>query len=61
MEKGYDIKEILDYLNPAELTYQEWVNVGMALQLEGYSVDVWDSWSRNDSRYRAGECKRRCL
>lgn len=59
MEKGYDIKEILDNLNPAELTYQEWLNVGMALQLEGYSVDVWDSWSKNDSRYRNGECRRK--
>lgn len=59
MEKGYDIKEILDNLNPAELTYTEWLNVGMALQLEGYSVDVWDSWSKNDSRYRNGECRRK--
>jgi hypothetical protein len=59
MERGYDITEVLEHLNPAELTYQEWVNVGMALELEGYSVEVWDSWSRNDSRYHAGECARK--
>ena len=59
MEKGYDIVEVLENLNPAELTYQEWVNVGMALELEGYSVDVWDSWSRRDSRYHEGECARK--
>lgn len=59
MEKGYDIIEVLEKLNPAELTYQEWVNVGMALELEGYSVDVWDTWSQRDGRYRKGECQKK--
>ena len=59
MEKGYDVIEVLKNINPAELTYQEWVNVGMALELEGYSVDVWDAWSQNDSRYRQGECRKK--
>lgn len=53
------MREIIEYLNPAELNYQEWVNVGMALKHEGYSVDVWDSWSRNDHRYHAGECEKK--
>ncbi|MGN1108733.1 MAG: AAA family ATPase, partial [Oscillospiraceae bacterium] len=38
------------------LDYQTWVSVGMALKEEGCSCDVWDSWSRNDSRYHPGEC-----
>lgn len=59
MEKGYDIIEVLKNLNPAELSYQEWVNVGMALELEGYGVDVWDTWSQRDSRYRKGECRQK--
>lgn len=60
MEKGYDIIEVLENLNPAELTYQEWVNVGMALELEGYSANVWDSWSRRDyHRYHEGECQKK--
>lgn len=59
MEQRTDLREIIEYLNPAELDYQEWVNVGMALKHEGYSVDVWDSWSRNDSRYHQGECSRK--
>lgn len=59
MGKGYDIKEVLGYLNPAELDYQEWLSVGMALKEEGYSVDVWDVWSRADSRYHVGECERK--
>ena len=30
--------------------------MGMALKYEGCSVSLWDSWSRNDRRYHAGEC-----
>lgn len=35
-----DLQEIIEYINPVDLTYQDWVNVGMALKHEGYSVDV---------------------
>ena len=31
----------------------------MALKHEGCSVSVWDSWSRNDSRYHSGECEKK--
>lgn len=48
---------LLDYIDPTFCTYQEWVNVGMALKLEGYSATDWDTWSLRDaSRYHAGEC-----
>lgn len=53
---------LIDALNaipPAALDYTEWVNVGMALKHEGYSADVWDSWSRSDSRYKAGDCEKK--
>ena len=43
-----NILEALKYINVASLSYQEWVNVGMALKAEGYDVSVWDEWSRND-------------
>ena len=47
MERSqYDLLEVLDHIEPAELDYQQWLNIGMALELEGYSVDVWDNWSR---------------
>lgn len=59
MENNIDLNECLNYISPAELTYQEWVNVGMALKEEGYSCAVWDSWSRADSRYHSGECERK--
>lgn len=54
-----NLSEIINHIDPAELDYQSWINVGMALHHEGYSVNVWDNWSRNDSRYHAGECERK--
>ena len=54
-----NILEALNYIDVSSLSYQEWINVGMALKSEGFSCDVWDSWSRNDSRYKAGECERK--
>ncbi len=59
MESTYDLLEVLKHIDPSELNYQDWVNVGMALQHEGYAVDVWDQWSRNDHRYHAGECEQK--
>lgn len=60
MDRQFDLLEVIEYINPAELDYQSWVNVGMALQHEGYSVNVWDNWSARDSaRYHHGECERK--
>lgn len=59
MDSTYDLKEVLNHIDPSELEYQDWINVGMALQHEGYSVDVWDRWSMNDQRYHAGECEKK--
>lgn len=58
-DRDLDLRELLPYIDPAELNYQEWVNVGMALHQEGYDCAVWDDWSRNDSRYHTGECARK--
>ncbi|CCY19970.1 primase C terminal 2 (PriCT-2) [Eubacterium sp. CAG:786] len=54
-----ELTECLKYISPADLDYQTWVNVGMALKQEGYPCDVWDSWSRPDSRYHSGECAKK--
>lgn len=60
IEKQYDITELLDYIDPSMLDYQEWVNVGMALKEAGYTASDWDSWSRRDTgRYHSGECFRK--
>lgn len=57
MEQRTDILELIECINPAELDYQEWVNVGMALKHEGYTAADWDAWSRRDiGRYHSGEC-----
>lgn len=57
MEYTTDLIEILNYIDPSQLNYQEWCNVGFALKHEGYSVSDWDSWSQKDSkRYHNNEC-----
>lgn len=58
--EGYDLREVLQHIDPAALNYQDWVNVGMALKLEGYPSSLWDEWSRRDpGRYHTGECFRK--
>lgn len=60
MEKRTDLKELLEHIEPWNCTYQEWVDVGMALKHEGYDVSVWDEWSRRDTaRYHAKECEKK--
>lgn len=59
MDHQHDLRELIEYIDPSSLSYQEWVNIGMALKHEGYSVDTWDSWSRADHRYHQGECGRK--
>ena len=34
MENYYNLTEVLDHIDPAELDYQEWINAGMALHHE---------------------------
>ena len=46
------LPELLEYIDPAMLDYQDWVNVGMALKEEGCSVSDWEDWSQRDrARY----------
>lgn len=55
-----DLLEILNHIDPSYLSYQDWVNVGMALKESGFSADDWDRWSRSDpSRYHSGECEKK--
>ena len=57
--KENNLLEVLKYINPSDCDYQEWVNVGMALKHEEYSVTDWDDWSRTDPRYHTGECEKK--
>ena len=58
-----DRQKILDALSatdPSCLTYQEWIDVGMALNAEGFPVSIWDDWSRKDTlRYHPGDCEKK--
>ncbi|MDR2486497.1 MAG: PriCT-2 domain-containing protein, partial [Clostridiales Family XIII bacterium] len=57
---GYDLTAILGWLDPATCTYEEWVQVGMALKLEGHECGEWDGWSAHDTaRFHPGECERK--
>ena len=60
MEQKTSLTEIMEHIAPGSLNYQEWINVGMALKQEGYSVNAWDMWSSRDTgRYHRGECARK--
>lgn len=57
MEHKLNLVALLEYIDPAYLSYQEWINVGMALKYEGYTASDWDEWSKRDmARYKPGEC-----
>lgn len=53
-----NILSALSALDVSQLTRDDWITVGMALKQEGFPCSVWDDWSRNDTRYHAGECER---
>ncbi len=53
------INDILSAIPPSALSYQEWLNVGMALKHEGLPCSLWDSWSQADKRYVEGQCFRK--
>lgn len=42
----------------ADLSRDEWLHVGMALKNNGNTVSDWRQWSRNDDRFKDGECER---
>jgi RecA-family ATPase len=53
------ILEALKQIDASNTTYEEWIQIGMALKAEGYDCSIWDDWSKNDSRYKDGECDRK--
>lgn len=55
-----NLDELLDWIDPAALSYQEWCGIGMALKDAGYDWSVWDIWSQRDgARYHSGECEKK--
>lgn len=62
-DNGFDqteLSEMLKAIPASKLSYNEWLNVGMALHYEGLPCSVWDDWSASDpDRYYVGECAKR--
>ena len=57
MESKIDLRELLEYIDPVQCSYEEWLNVGLALHQEGYPMFVWEEWSADDGeRFHEGEC-----
>ena len=55
MDENRALLEALNALDPSKLTYQEWIDIGMALKAEGLPCSVWDEWSSRDTtRYKSG-------
>lgn len=44
------ISSCLEFLDPRLVSYQEWIVIGAALKNEGFSVCVWDEWSKKDEK-----------
>lgn len=65
LETRYTKRQIWDMLckiDPNELSYEEWVNVGMAVHSQHDDDDgfkMWDKWSQSGDRYEQGECESR--
>ena len=57
MESKIDLRELLEYIDPSQCSYDEWLNVGLALHQEGYPMFIWEEWSADDGeRFHEGEC-----
>lgn len=59
-----DIQRILNGINPEKLSYDEWLQVGQAVNTQlpdpNTGLKLWDLWSRRDTkRYKLGDCHRR--
>ncbi len=53
------IARMLEYINIDDLSYEEWLAVGQAInsQAPGQDgLDLWDDWSKNGERYKPTEC-----
>lgn len=60
IETTQDLIQVVNSIDPAQVDYEGWLNVGMALKSAGAPVSAWDAWSARDSaRYKFGECPKK--
>ena len=58
--REYDIyraEKMLDVIRVADLSREDWLNVGMALKNNGNTCSDWERWSRDDERFKQDECE----
>lgn len=53
-----EIWRMLDCISP-DISYNEWLQVGMALHEGGFSLSLWDEWSHKGTKYENGDCDKR--
>lgn len=59
-ENELNLTELLNWIDPRDLNYSDWLNVGMGLKEAGYDASDWEEWSRRDpARFHPGECERK--
>ena len=53
-----EIKLILkDFVHAKNITRDDWAKVGMILYRYGFTLEDWQEWSKDDSRYCASACE----
>ena len=53
-----EIKLILkDFVHAKNITRDDWAKVGMILYRYGFTLEDWQEWSKDDSRYSASACE----
>ena len=55
----FRVHRMLDFISPSDLTYDDWLAVGMALKNIGCDCSDWEQWSRSDERFKNGECEQK--
>lgn len=49
------IEDMLSTIDP-NLSYHEWIEIGMALKAGGAGLGVWDGWSKGSAKYKKNDC-----
>ncbi len=49
------IEDMLNCISP-DISYHEWIEIGMALKAGGASLGVWDGWSKGSAKYKKNDC-----
>lgn len=54
-------EDMLNYIDPAQCSYDEWLNVGIIIKNLGGTLELWDTWSsRDEDRYSNGKKGQSC-